>query len=158
MHDAVLANVLEQRVQGNRPCNLVCKQWVFMHVYINNHLKVAYSCGCLVVWHCLLELNERGLNGIVDNVVMMGAPISTEDTHKWRKVTRVVSGRFINCYTPNDWVLAFVYRLHSLATNVAGLEAVRGLGSQIENIDVDIDGHTKYPSAVRDIMNQIGLE
>ncbi|CEP13103.1 hypothetical protein [Parasitella parasitica] len=137
----VLANVLEEKVQGNRPCNLV-----------------AYSCGCLVVWNCLQELNERGKHGLVDNVVLMGAPISTEETWEWRNAANVVSGRFVNCYTPNDWVLAFVYRLHSLATNVAGLEAVSGLGKRIENIQVDIDGHTKYPLVVKDIMDQIKLE
>ncbi|KAG2197086.1 hypothetical protein INT46_003154 [Mucor plumbeus] len=137
----VLADVLEERVQGNRPCNLV-----------------AYSCGCLVIWSCLQELNERGKHGLVDNVVMMGAPISTEETWEWRNAANVVSGRFINCYTPNDWVLAFVYRLHSLATNVAGLEAVSGLGKRIENIEVDIDGHTKYPYVIKDIMDQIKIE
>ncbi|KAL7310136.1 hypothetical protein PS15m_010931 [Mucor circinelloides] len=137
----VLANVLEERVQGNRPCNLV-----------------AYSCGCLVVWSCLQELNDRGKHGLVDNVVLMGAPISTEETWEWENAASVVSGRFVNCYTPNDWVLAFVYRLHSLATNVAGLEAVSGLGKRIENIEVEIDGHTKYPSAIKDIMDQIKLE
>jgi hypothetical protein len=120
--------------------------------------KVAYSCGCLVIWHCLLELNERGLDGIVDNVVMMGAPISTEETYEWRRAAKVVSGRFVNCYTPNDWVLAFVYRLHSMVTSVAGLEAVTALGSRIENIEVGIEGHTKYPSAVKDILDQIRLE
>lgn len=94
----------------------------------------------------------------MDNVVLIGAPISTEEVWEWRNAAKVVSGRFVNCYTPNDWVLAFVYRLHSLATNVAGLEAVKGLGSRIENIEVDIDGHTKYPTVISDIMQQIKLE
>lgn len=87
----------------------------------------------------------------------MGAPISTEETVEWRNASNVVSGRFVNCYTPNDWVLAFVYRLHSLATSVAGLEAIAGV-KRIENIQVDLDGHTKYPKAVKDIMDQIKLE
>ncbi|CAO3620127.1 unnamed protein product [Mucor hiemalis] len=137
---AVLADVLEERVQGNRPCNLV-----------------AYSCGTLVVWHCLLELHERGRHGLIDNVVLIGAPISTEETWEWKNAVSVVSGRFINCYTPKDWVLAFVYRLHSLASNVAGLEAVAGV-KRVENLEVDVEGHTKYPSAIKDIMSQIKLE
>lgn len=87
----------------------------------------------------------------------MGAPISTEETVEWRNASNVVSGRFVNCYTANDWVLAFVYRLHSLATSVAGLEAVEGV-ERIENYQVDIEGHTKYSGAVKDIMNQIKLE
>ncbi|KAI8982208.1 hypothetical protein BDF20DRAFT_987148 [Mycotypha africana] len=149
----VLADIIEQRVQGHRPCNLV-----------------AYSCGCLVIWQCLLELQKRGLYGYIDNVIMMGAPISTVSTPeededislKWAQAVSVVSGRFVNCYTPNDWVLAFVYRLHSLAMNVAGLEEVKVLGAnghnRITNIKVDIDGHTKYPYAVKEILDQVRFE
>ncbi|KAI7898976.1 uncharacterized protein BX663DRAFT_545973 [Cokeromyces recurvatus] len=136
---AVLADVLQQRVQGNRPCNLI-----------------GYSCGCLVIWNCLQELYERGCHGLIDNVVMMGAPISTDESWEWQNALSVVSGRFINCYTSNDWVLAFVYRLHSLATNVAGLEAVPH--SRIENIQVNLDGHTKYPYVIKDIMTQLRIE
>ncbi|KAI8049136.1 uncharacterized protein B0P05DRAFT_575912 [Gilbertella persicaria] len=137
---SLLADILQERVQGSRPCSLV-----------------SYSCGSLVIWYCLLELKKRGLHGLVDHVVLMGAPISTEETDEWEKALDVVSGRFINCYTEKDWVLAFVYRLHSLATNVAGLEPVE-IGDRIENIKVDIDGHTKYPDAVKEIMDQIRLE
>ncbi|KAG2200447.1 hypothetical protein INT47_011427 [Mucor saturninus] len=136
----VLADVLEERVQGNRPCNLV-----------------AYSCGCLVIWHCLKELDRRGLHGLVYNVVFMGAPISTEDTLEWHKAASVVSGRFVNCYTPNDWVLAYVYRLLSLETSVAGLEPVKNV-KRIENMEVELEGHTKYPYTIKEIMDQIQLE
>ncbi|CEG66634.1 hypothetical protein RMATCC62417_03177 [Rhizopus microsporus] len=137
---AVLADVLQQRVHGNRPCSLI-----------------AYSCGCLVIWHCLLELYERGCIGIVNHVVLMGAPLSTEDEQEWLQVQSIVSGRFINCYTSNDWVLAYVYRLHSLATSVAGLEAVK-IG-RIENLEIpELDGHTKYPYIVKDVLDQIKLE
>ncbi|KAI8973855.1 hypothetical protein BDB01DRAFT_807807 [Pilobolus umbonatus] len=136
----VLADVLEQRIQGNRPCNLV-----------------GYSCGCLVIWYCLLELFERECMGLIDNVVFMGAPISTEEVDEWKDVLHTVSGRFINCYASTDWVLAYVYRLHSLTVNVAGLEAVT-VSDRIENIPVDIDGHTKYPQSVMDIMSEINLK
>lgn len=105
----------------------------------------------------MLELHERGRHGLIDNVVLIGAPISTEETWEWKNAVSVVSGRFINCYTPKDWVLAFVYRLHSLASNVAGLEAVAGV-KRVENLEVDVEGHTKYPSAIKDIMSQIKLE
>ncbi|KAI8876389.1 DUF726-domain-containing protein [Backusella circina FSU 941] len=135
----VLADVLEQKVQGNRPCNLV-----------------GYSCGCLVIWHCLLELQKRGCLGIVDNVVMMGAPISLENMDEWNDVMSVVSGRFINCYTSKDWVLAYVFRLHSFSSEVAGLQPVKL--NRMENIEVDIDGHTKYPEIVKEMMDQIRLE
>lgn len=135
-----MADVLQERVQGNRPCNLV-----------------AYSCGCLVIWNCLLELHKRGCVGLVDHVVLMGAPISSENVEEWNQVQSVVSGEFVNCYTSNDWVLAFVYRLHSFAVNVAGLEPVK-IG-RIRNFEVsEVDGHTKYPEVIKDILDQINLE
>lgn len=87
----------------------------------------------------------------------MGAPLSTEDEQEWLQVQSIVSGRFINCHTSNDWVLAYVYRLHSLATSVAGLEAVK-IG-RIENLEIpELDGHTKYPYIVKDVLDQIKLE
>lgn len=87
----------------------------------------------------------------------MGAPISTDDTSEWHKAASVVSGRFVNCYTPNDWVLAYVYRLLSLETSVAGLEPVKNV-KRIENMEVELEGHTKYPNTIKEIMDQIQLE
>ncbi|KAG2218017.1 hypothetical protein INT45_010814 [Circinella minor] len=135
----VLANVLENRVQGNRPVSLV-----------------AYSCGCLVIWHCLKELYERKKYGLIDHVVFMGAPISGEDTQLWNNYLSVVSGRCINCFTDKDWVLAFVYRLHSLDTDVAGLRPVENI-PRLENIRLDLEGHTSYRDAVTDILTDIGM-
>ncbi|KAI9018711.1 hypothetical protein CLU79DRAFT_836988 [Phycomyces nitens] len=129
----ILADVLQERVQGNRPCNLI-----------------GYSCGTLVIWHCLKELYDRGCSGVVDNVVLMGAPISCHEQQAWNEAVSMVSGRFVNCYTSKDWVLAFVYRLHSLDTSVAGLEPVHI--NRIENIELDLDGHLGYTDAVQDIL------
>ncbi|EIE77134.1 hypothetical protein RO3G_01838 [Rhizopus delemar RA 99-880] len=104
-----------------------------------------------------LELHKRGCVGLVDHVVLMGAPISSENIEEWNQVQSVVSGEFVNCYTSNDWVLAFVYRLHSFAVNVAGLEPVK-IG-RIRNFEVsEVDGHTKYPEVIKDILDQINLE
>ncbi|KAJ8662910.1 hypothetical protein O0I10_001086 [Lichtheimia ornata] len=135
----VLADVLEKRVQGNRPCSLV-----------------GYSCGCLVIWHCLKELYARDKKGLVDHVVLMGAPIAGDDTQGWRECASVVSGRFINCFTDKDWVLAFVYRLHSLNTEVAGLRPIKNV-HRIENVELQLDGHTSYRDSVQEIMMQVGM-
>ncbi|KAI9313459.1 hypothetical protein BX666DRAFT_2030248 [Dichotomocladium elegans] len=135
----VLADVLEQRVQGNRPCSLV-----------------GYSCGCLVIWECLQELYKRNKAGLIHNIVLMGAPIPTDDPQPWLNAASMVSGRFINCHTDKDWVLAFVYRLHSLETEVAGLKPMTKI-SRIENVELDLDGHTAYREAVKDILDKINL-
>ncbi|KAI9254675.1 hypothetical protein BY458DRAFT_480852 [Sporodiniella umbellata] len=136
----VLADVLQEKVQGNRPCNLI-----------------GYSCGCLVIWNCLLELQKRGCVRMIDHVVMMGAPISIEDQAEWLAAESVVTGDFVNCYSTRDWVLGFIYRLHSLSTSVAGLEPVK-IG-KIRNFEISsVDGHTKYPEFVKSILDQIDLE
>ena len=69
--------------------------------------QVGYSCGCLVIWSCLKELYARGHKDLIDHVVLMGAPISCGDeaTQEWQNCLSVVSGRCINCYTDEDWVL-----------------------------------------------------
>ncbi|KAI9282443.1 hypothetical protein BC943DRAFT_328796 [Umbelopsis sp. AD052] len=84
----VLADVLEQRVHGKRPCTLI-----------------GFSVGTLVITQCLQELAERGQFGIIDNVVLMGAPISSSNKNLWAAMRSVVSHQFINCYSPKDWVL-----------------------------------------------------
>jgi hypothetical protein len=87
---------------------------------------------------------------------MLGAPISLEDMDEWNDALSAVSGRFVNCYTSKDWVLAYVFRLHSFSSEVAGLQPVKL--NRVENIEVEIDGHTKYPEIIKDIMNQVKLE
>ncbi|KAH8547661.1 hypothetical protein BGW37DRAFT_509743 [Umbelopsis sp. PMI_123] len=133
----VLADVLEQRVQGKRPCTLV-----------------GFSVGTLVITECLKELAERGQVGIIDNVVLMGAPISSSNKKLWRAMRSVVSNKFVNCFSPNDWVLATVYRLHSMSTEVAGLSPVTSIPG-IENIKVDIEGHSSYSDNVSTILSQV---
>ncbi|KAI8081713.1 uncharacterized protein BX664DRAFT_361834 [Halteromyces radiatus] len=135
----VLADTLEERVQGNRPCNLI-----------------GYSCGSLVIWQCLQELHRRKIYGAIDHVVLLGSPIPSDDINMWRNAMKVVSGRFINGFTTEDWVLAYVYRLHSLETKVSGLAPVPFDG--VENLSLDLEGHTSYRDAIPEIMSRINLE
>ncbi|KAI8143789.1 hypothetical protein BJV82DRAFT_514289 [Fennellomyces sp. T-0311] len=103
-----------------------------------------------------VELYERKKFGLVDHVVLMGAPISGEDAQAWKNNLSVVSGRCVNCFTEKDWVLAFVYRLHSLDTEVAGLQPVKHV-SRLENVRLELEGHTHYRDAVEDILTSIGM-
>jgi len=45
----------------------------------------------------------------VENAVLLGAPVSIRQ-ERWRLAGASVSGRFINGYSRNDWVLGIVYR------------------------------------------------
>ena len=54
----LLAHVLMSGAHGDRPVNLV-----------------AYSMGARLVYHCLLELCRCRCRGIVQDVIMLGAPV-----------------------------------------------------------------------------------
>ncbi|CAG8454167.1 3167_t:CDS:2 [Scutellospora calospora] len=139
----VLADVLMERVQGKRPTVLV-----------------AYSLGALVIWKCLKELIKRNQYGLIDSVVLIGAPISSTPISKWEEVSGAVSRRFVNAYATNDVVLGVIYRMHSLDLNVAGLKPVEC--PNIENFDITdlTTGHLGYrePEVLTNILKRIQLD
>lgn len=50
-----------------------------------------------------------GIENIVEDVVLLGIPIRCQ-SHFWKYIKLMVSGRLINGYSPNDLVLGVVYR------------------------------------------------
>ncbi|CAG8525973.1 7897_t:CDS:2 [Ambispora leptoticha] len=139
----ILADVLSERVQGKRPTILV-----------------GYSLGALVIWECLQELARREEYGLIDSVILIGAPISAEHVERWELASTVVSRRIVNAYATNDLVLAVVYRMHALDLNVAGLKAVNS--PRVENYDVTsyTSGHLGYkePETLTKILKRVGVE
>ncbi|KAG9285918.1 hypothetical protein G9A89_013343 [Geosiphon pyriformis] len=139
----VLADVLIERVQGKRPTVLI-----------------GYSMGALVIWECMQELARREEYGLLDTVILIGAPISAGSTDQWKFASTVVSRRIINAYATNDLILAIVYRMHSLDLNVAGLKAVNF--PRVENVDVTkfTSGHLGYkkPETLLKILDEISAE
>ena len=93
----------------------------------------------------LLTLAAKRAYNIVENVIFIGSPLPAQNKSSWRAIRSVVSGRVVNCYARDDWVLGFVYRGGSLEWGVAGLEKVTCI-SGIENIDVSglVSGHLQY--------------
>ena len=49
------------------------------------------------------------MTGIVEHVVVMGAPVSTR-LERWAMARSVVAGRVVNAYSRRDWVLGLIYR------------------------------------------------
>ncbi len=111
-----------------------------------------------MIFYALLDLAKRGAYGIVQDVFILGttvtAPLST-----WLEVRSVVSGRFVNAYARNDWVLNYLFRATSGGLNtVAGLRAVENVPG-LENVDVTdkIAGHMSYRTFMPLILDQLGF-
>ena len=138
---AVLADALINRAQGERPVTLL-----------------GYSLGARVIYSCLLSLAARRAFGLVENVVLMGAPVPS-DAADWRVLRTAVAGRLVNVYSANDYVLGFLYRTSSVQLGVAGLQRVDGVPG-IENVDVSaaVSGHLRYRHLVGRILRTVGFE
>jgi hypothetical protein len=139
----VLADVLLHRRQGNRPVTLI-----------------GTSLGAKVIYECLLHLSEMQrkdhgkhdcgkYRGIVENIYLLGAPISPTDK-ELRVIHSLVSGRIVNGYCKNDWVLGFLLRAMGRPWGIAGMAPITidqtPSPSRIENIDLTdlVSGHSGY--------------
>ncbi|KZT27619.1 DUF726-domain-containing protein [Neolentinus lepideus HHB14362 ss-1] len=138
---SVLADVLMQRHLGVRPVTLI-----------------GFSLGARVIFYCLLELARRKAYGIVQDVFLLGTSV-TASTRTWIEARSVVSGRFVNGYARNDWVLNYLFRATSGGLNtVAGLRPVMNVPG-LENVDVTdkIAGHMSYRTFMPLILDQLGF-
>ena len=136
---AILADALINRAQGERPVSLI-----------------GYSLGGRVIAACLKTLAEKNAFGLIDSVVLMGVPMPS-DTQDWRIMRAVVSGRLVNVFSENDYVLGFLYRTSSIQFGVAGLQAIDGVEG-VENVDVSdtVTGHLRYRYMVGQLLERIG--
>lgn len=137
----VLADALINKAQGERPVTLI-----------------GYSLGARVIYMCLMTLTERRIFGLVESVVLVGAP-TPSIASEWRKVRSVVSGRVVNVYSTNDYIPAFLYRVSSIQYGTASLQKVEGV-KRVENVDVSslVSGHTRYRYLTGSILKKIGFE
>ena len=137
----VLADVLIQRHLGVRPITLI-----------------GFSLGSRVIFYALLELAKKKAFGIVQDVFIMGTTV-TAPTRTWAEVRTVVSGRLVNAYARNDWLLNYLFRATSGGLNtIAGLRPVEGVPG-LENVDVTdkIAGHMSYRMFMPLILDQLGF-
>lgn len=136
----VMARALIDKVQGERPVTLL-----------------GYSIGARVVYSCLVELADQHAFGLVESVILMGTP-APSDSLAWRKIRSVVTGRVVNVYSKEDYILGFLYRSTKLQIGVAGLEEVKDVHG-VENVDMSalVPGHDKYKYLVGTICNKVGF-
>ncbi|TRX96303.1 hypothetical protein FHL15_002575 [Xylaria flabelliformis] len=137
----VLADALVHRVQGERAVTLV-----------------GYSLGARVVYSCLRTLAERGAFGVVDTVVLIGAPVPSSAEH-WGMMRAVVAGKLFNVHSENDYILGFLYRGTSLQLGIAGLQAVGEHIEGVEDLDLseEVHGHLRYPALIPQILHRCGF-
>jgi hypothetical protein len=138
----VMADSLQDRNLGNRPVTLL-----------------GFSLGARVIFSCLKELAEKGAHGLIQNVYLFGSPV-VANKDEYLKARSVVSGRFVNGYATNDWILGYLFRATSGGImKVAGLAAVEGIPG-IENFDITklVNGHMDYRTAMPRILREVGWE
>lgn len=137
----VLADIILSKAHGERGVTLI-----------------GYSLGARVIYACLMVLAERRGFGLVENVVMMGTP-APSDPEVWCAMKSVVSGRLVNVFSANDYILGFLYRMSSIHFGVAGLQRIEGIDG-IENVDVSakVSGHLRYQYLMGSILKHIGWE
>jgi Protein of unknown function (DUF726) len=138
----ILADSLIDRHLGNRPITLL-----------------GFSLGSRLIFSCLKELAARGAYGIVQNVYLFGSPIVAKKDEYLRART-VVSGRFVNGYASNDWILGYLFRATSGGImRVAGLAPVNDVPG-LENLDVTqlVNGHMAYRTAMPRLLREVGWE
>lgn len=120
---------------------------------------VGFSLGSRLIYSCLIELASRGGFGLIENVILLGNPV----TVKYDQITlarSVVSGKFVNGYSRNDWILGYLFR----ATG-GGLGTVAGLSPIIntpgvENFDCTefVEGHMSYRQSIPKILKAMDWE
>jgi hypothetical protein len=139
----ILADALMNRNLGARPITLV-----------------GYSLGARVIFFCLLELARVKAFGLVENVALFGTPVSGTKT-EWKECTTVVSGRFINGYATNDWLLGFLFRTSTVGLgNIAGLRPLMHIeGNRVQNVDCTdvITGHLSYRTFMPKLLKRAGF-
>ena len=136
----ILADSLIERNLGTRPITLV-----------------GYSLGARVIFSCLRELAKKGAYGLVQNVYLFGSPIVVRK-EEYLMARTVVSGRFVNGFNRNDWILGYLFRLtNGGIRRVAGLAAIEDC-PWIENMDVTeiVPGHMEYRTAMPLLLTNCG--
>ncbi|KAG8884282.1 hypothetical protein FRB98_002522 [Tulasnella sp. 332] len=160
----LLAEVLKEKVQGERPVVLV-----------------GLSLGALTLFEALLVLSATALpSPLIDTAIFISLPGSPSPT-EWSKVRNAVGRRIVNAYCATDLVLAGVGRLHEVlgerrVSTMAGMAPVvreDGKDLGIENVDLGevikaslvlkgkpsppTTGHFELNEKIRSILEVVGV-
>merc|ERR1712194_864530 len=120
-------------------------------------ILIGHSMGSRVIFYALQELHAQGQLHCVEHAVLLGAPCSPAD-EGWSLCRQVVSGRLVNGYIQQDWVLGALYRFMELRLSVAGLGCVLEVEG-IENVDLSdlVTAHDEYPGKMAEILERLEI-
>ncbi|KAK6434832.1 hypothetical protein LTR95_008981 [Oleoguttula sp. CCFEE 5521] len=137
----ILADSLIDRNLGVRPITLV-----------------GFSLGARVIFSALRELASRGALGLIQNVYIFGSPVVLKKD-EWLRARSVVSGRFVNGYAVNDWILGYLFRATGGGiAKVAGLSPVEIAGMENVNVTDKVPGHMAYRAKMPLLLQTVGWE
>ncbi len=91
--------------------------------------------------------------------MLLGTPVSA-NAARWAQARSAVSGRLVNAFSANDWVLGIIFRVHSrnsLVQPAAGLGPVAVAGVENINLSQLIAGHTQYLEKLEDVLCALNL-
>eukprot|EP01132_Coremiostelium_polycephalum_P004264 gene4264-5336_t len=150
----ILAQQILDGYFGNRPLTLI-----------------GTGMGSRLIFYALEELARQSPQNpigysLIEMVIFIGSPIPS-DTKRWSKIIELISGRVINCYSPNDMVLKYVCRSANCLSDgllpAAGVVPIHIPSSSlvIENVDVSnlVKSHLDYEKVeiLTKIFDHIGI-
>ncbi|PWN43196.1 DUF726-domain-containing protein [Ceraceosorus guamensis] len=138
----ILADVLAKRAMGVRPVTLV-----------------GFSLGARSIFYALTELAKNKKFGVVQDVFIIGAPVTASDA-QWKEARSVVSGRFVNAFSRTDWILGYLFRATTGGIrSIAGLHPVERV-PDVENVDVTttVPGHLQYRAFMPLVLDELGFK
>ena len=125
-----------------------------------NFILMGHSLGARVSYHALANLKRTKS---IDFMYLFGGAVS--NTEIWDdSCGRHKELKVINCFSENDYVLKYLYKVGTLFTNTpAGLKSIpKKTETLIYNVDLShiVDGHTTYKNTQigRCLKERTGLE
>lgn len=129
---------------------------------------IGYSLGSHVIKHCLKQINKlnetmSNMNNNTDketliaNVLFIGGATEFANSFKWSTLfDKSVSGRIINCYSEEDNILSYCYRLATGKTPI-GIQTLDN--PRVDNYDLSKThiGHLDYWKNFKEIINKVNL-
>lgn len=147
-----LAAYREAVAVGQLLAHLVSNGLLFPNCCIS---LIGFSLGTLVIQSCLEELNRYGKENMFYEVVMLGGVADKQAIQKLGKI-KSIGGRLINCYSQNDYVLKYLFKLLKTKIKPVGLGALEDNGRVLNlNLCKLVKGHLQYQKIFDDILEKV---